>query len=535
MKRGNSTGLLLLLPLCAAVCLSVCRREDAETPPVPMEQPPAADADMSPDAALIHHAAHGNAGGVLQALRNGADIETRDESGLTPLMWAAQQKVSAVVSLLLEQGANPFVRDNGGWTPLHCAASGGSPEGMACLLAVCKDEINAIDNKAEPPLLVALRMHREDIARMLVDAGADINVWNKDRRNAVDVARAEGMHDLGRELMRRGGMPHLYHAIMDMSRDGRTESLRDILLSVPDVDLEMRDAMGKTALIHAAESGQLETMQLLLDAGARVDAGDSVNMTPLLYAALEGHVEAVKLLQKHGASIKERSANGWTPLLVAAGRRQVEMEMYLLEQGVDVNLCNNAGETPMIIGAANEQTALVSALIECGADMEAVDGYGWTALMVAAAYGQVGVLGILVDAGADLERQDANGWTAALCAASADSVEGMHLLVQHGANLNHTDVEKRSALVIAAGLGHEKMVRYLVEGCKMPLDAADDYGWTPLMHAAALGREEVVEFLLRRGADASLKSKQEETAYCLARLRGEQGVLRVLEEAGITE
>ncbi|MDO4220586.1 MAG: ankyrin repeat domain-containing protein [Akkermansia sp.] len=533
MKLGYSAG-LVLLPLGAAVCLSVCRREDA-----PHEQPPAAEtaaeAAMAPDAALIHHAAHGNAGGVLQALRNGADIETRDESGLTPLMWAAQQEVSAVVSLLLEQGANPLVRDNEGWSPLHCAASGGSKDGMACLLAVCKEGINTFNSKGETPLLVALRMHREDIARMLVEAGADVNAKNNDNRNAVDVARAEGMHDLGRELVKRGGMPHLYHTLMDMSRDGRAESLKKILDETPDVDLEMHDAKGKTALIHAAESGQLATMQVLLDAGARVDACDRVKMTPLLYAALEGHVEAVKLLQKHGASIKERSSNGWTPLLVAAGRRQVEMELYLLEQGVDVNLFNNDGETAMIIGAANDQTALVSALIERGADMEAVDNYGWTALMVAAAYGQVGVLGILANAGADLERQDANGWTAALCAASADSVEGMHLLVQHGANLNHTDAEKRSALVIAAELGHEKMVRYLVEGCRMPLDAADDHGWTPLMHAAALGRERVVEFLLRSGADATLKSNQGETAYCLARLRGEQGVLRVFEEAGITE
>lgn len=95
-----------------------------------------------------------------------------------------------------------------------------------------------------------------------------------------------------------------------------------------------------------------------------------------------------------------------------------------------------------------------------------------------------------------------------LCAASAGSVASLDMLVKKGGNLFHTDKEKRSALVIASGLGHSRVVEYLVEVCKVPVNELDNQGWTPLMHAAALGRDQVVEFLLRNGAEATVKSQQ---------------------------
>ena len=531
----------MMLLACSAVCLVACSPDEEKAgkpacpPRVEVHEQPAAAKGDKPNAALISCAAHGNAAGAAQALQDGADMEARDENGLTPLMWAAQQMNSAVVALLLERGANPRVRDNSGWTALHCAASTGSVEGLEKLLNVCGDDVNAVNNDGETPLLVAIRMHREDVARVLVSARADINIRGTDGRNAVDLASAEKLHDLGLELKKLGGVAHLYHTLMDLARDGRADSLKELLAKTPDVDLEMQDNNGWTALTFAAASGQVSTIGILLDAGAKVDVRDNEEATPLVYAALEGHVDAVKLLLKHGASLDVCTSRGWTPLLAAIGRCKIPMVQYLLEQGVDENQANDDGETALILAAANGQDAIVSLLLSHGAKVDAVDNYGWTALMVAAAYGRSTVLELLLKGGADLERQDANGWTPVLCAASAGSVASLDMLVKKGAKLSHFDKDKRSALVIASGLGHMRVVRFLVEVCKVPVNELDNQGWTPLMHAAALGRDQVVEFLLRNGADATVKSQQGETAYRLAQLRGEKAVLHILEHAGITE
>lgn len=539
MRQGYSARMMLLA--CTAACLVACSpdEEKAGKPACPPrvevhEQPAAAKGDKL-NAALISCAAHGNAAGAAQALQDGADMEVRDENGLTPLMWAAQQMNSAVVALLLERGANPRVRDNSGWTALHCAASTGSVEGLEKLLNVCGDDVNAVNNDGETPLLVAIRMHREDVARVLVSARADINIRGTDGRNAVDLASAEKLHDLGLELKKLGGVAHLYHTLMDLARDGRDDSLKELLRKTPDIDLGLQDNNGWTALTFAAVSGHTSTIGILLEAGAMVDMPDHEGATPLLYAALEGHVDAVKLLMKHGASLNVCTSRGWTPLLAAIGHCKIPMVQYLLEQGVDENQANDDGETALILAAANGQDAIVSLLLSHGAKVDAVDNYGWTALMVAAAYGRSTVLELLLKGGADLERQDANGWTPVLCAASAGSVASLDMLVKKGAKLSHFDKDKRSALVIASGLGHSRVVRFLVEVCKVPVNELDNQGWTPLMHAAALGRDQVVEFLLRNGADATVKSQQGETAYRLAQLRGEKAVLHILEQAGITE
>lgn len=533
MKGWYSAGLLLLLA-CAAAWGPACSRERREQPAPPQTpETQAAPAAMAPDEALIYYAAHGNAGGVAQALHDGADIEVRDANGLTPLMWAAQQKVASVVSLLLERGANPYVRDNAGWTPLHCAASGGSAESLENLLASCGDSLEALNNEAETPLLVAVRMHREDIARMLVDAGADINASNRDGLNAMDVARAEKMHSLVQELRRLGALPQVNVLLLDMARDGRTGSMATLLAEHPDLDLEVHNESGWTPLMFAAASGHTDSMRLLLDAGAKVSARDRVGMTPLLYAALEGHQPAVQQLLERGASLQEHSVHGWNTLLLAASHRHTRLVQYLLQLGVDVNGANADGETPLIVAAANGHSVLAVLLLNHGATVDATDAYGWSALMVAAAYGQKGVADILLDSGADLERQDANGWSPALCAASAGSVETLRHLVAHGANLAHRDAENRSALAIASGMGHLDTVRYLVEECGMQLNEVDSHGWTPLMHAAALGRDQVVEFLLRHGADASVENKQGETAYHLATMRGEKVVLKIMEDCGV--
>lgn len=536
----------IVLPVCTAAWFAACSPdEDSGSKAAPAKfhvtvqansasaSPAVSAAD--PNAALISCAAHGDVEGIVYALQEGADLETLDENGLTPLMWAAQQRDAAVVALLLERGANPQVTDNTGWTPLHCAASAGSVEGLQRLLNVCGNAVNAVNNDGDTPLLVALRMHREDIARVLVSARADINIRGKDGRNAVDLARAEKLHDLARELQNLGGVAHLYHTLMDLARDGRDDSLKELLGKTPDIDLGMQDNNGWTALTFAAVSGHTSTIALLLEAGAKVDMPDHEGATPLLYAALEGHVDAVKLLMKHGASLNVCTSRGWTPLLASIGHCKIPMVQYLLEQGVDVNQANDDGETALILAAANGQDTIVSLLLAHGARVDDVDRYGWTALMVAAAYGRYMVLELLLNGGADLERQDDKGWTPLLCAASAGSVSSLDLLVQKGANLSHTDKEKRSALVIACGLGHSRVVRYLVENCKVPVNELDNQGWTPLMHAAALGRDQVVDFLLRNGADATVKNQLGESAYRLAGLRGEKAVLHILEQAGITE
>ena len=533
MKGWYSAGLLPLLAAGAVWLPPACEKR-ADDPQQPAGQAPPV-ASLTPDQALIYHAAHGNAGGVAQALDNGADIEARDENGLTPLMWASQQEVAAVVSLLLQRGANPYLADRSGWTALHCAASNGSVDGMQELLKACRDGMDTVNKDGETPLLLAIRMHREEIARALMAAGADVRASNNEGQNSLDVARSEKLHDLVVELHNMGAYPHKDRALLDMARDGRMDRMKVFFENNPDAVADVRDENGMTPLMFAAATGHTECAEMLLDAGADVNARDNVGMTPLLFAALEGRMDALKLLLAKGADMQASTKGGWTPLLLAVGHRHTGMAQFLLHSGANVNAANIEGATPLHVAATNNHCEMVELLIVHGASLETEDSYGWTPLMVAAAYGHASVVKLLLQAGASVDHRDENEWSAVHCAASAGSVGALRLLAERGADIAAMNQNRRTALSIASGLGYLDMVRYLVEERRLPLNEGDYQGWTPLMHAAALGQESVVDYLLDKGADATLKNMSGETARKLAEQRGQHTVLNVFDGVGISE
>lgn len=116
--------------------------------------------------------------------------------------------------------------------------------------------------------------------------------------------------------------------------------------------VDARDNKGRTALSHAAEKGQLESVKILLKHGASVSArqwsvtgwagGKSPyrhsGATALWQATEYGHLEIVKLLLEHGANPQVRTTAGGTPLSVACKNGNAEIVKLLLSKGVDVNV-----------------------------------------------------------------------------------------------------------------------------------------------------------------------------------------------------
>lgn len=90
------------------------------------------------------------------------------------------------------------------------------------------------------------------------------------------------------DLRRLGAYPHETILLLDIARDGRTDSLKRYLQNHPEAELDVHNDNGMTPLLIASAAGHIGTMKVLLDAGANVAVHDNVGMTPLLFAALEG-------------------------------------------------------------------------------------------------------------------------------------------------------------------------------------------------------------------------------------------------------
>lgn len=111
------------------------------------------------------------------------------------------------------------------------------------------------------------------------------------------------------------------------------------------------DGYGRAALHYAAER-DVDCVEVLLEHGANVNAGDGNRDTALHWAAYKSQVECVKLLLRHGAHVDPLDYNNDTPLSWAARRGNLDVIRLLLMHNADASKRNAKGHTPLMRAAA---------------------------------------------------------------------------------------------------------------------------------------------------------------------------------------
>jgi ankyrin repeat protein len=222
--------------------------------------------------------------------------------------------------------------------------------------------------------------------------------------------------------------------------------------------------------------------------------GTSKNFPRLCAAACFGLIETVKLLLEKGADIEAKTSNGRTTLYVAASNGHEAVVRLLLEKGANTEAVNKNKWTALHAAASNGHEAVVRLLLEKGANTEAEHENGWTALHVAASNGHEAVVRLLLEKGANTEAKHEYGRTALQVAAQDGHEAVVRLLLEKGADIEAVDQDGWTALQVAAWDGHEAVVRLLLEK-GADTEAEDKYGWTALYTAASSGYEAVVKLL----------------------------------------
>jgi ankyrin repeat protein len=271
-------------------------------------------------------------------------------------------------------------------------------------------------------------------------------------------------------------------------------AVEEIISGTPDF-ITATDAAGSTLLHHAAGFGGLETMTLLIDLGAAVNAKNSRGSMPLHWAI---HDEVkVRLLLARGALVNAKQVEGRTPVYLAAalgnGNRILQL---VLEHGGDPTIATANGQTPLMAAAARGDLAAMGQLVAKKIDINAKNGAGETALMFAATNGSPDGVRFLLERGADVRVRSKRNETALGNAATAGVEETVRLLLDHGAEVEVRNIRGFSPLMLAAS-----------------------------SDAIPVG---VVKLLLARGADTSFTGDYDETARDLAAKRGDTEVTRLL-------
>jgi ankyrin repeat protein len=322
--------------------------------------------------------------------------------------------------------------------------------------------------------------------------------------------------------------------------------------------------------VDAARTGDLDALRTLLQKGASVTAAEADGTTALHWASYRDDAEAAELLLHAGAKANAANDLGVTPLWTASLNGSDAMVRRLLDAGANPNAALIAGETPLMAAARTGAPAIVERLIAKGADVNARGARQQTALMWAVAQKHSDVVDVLVRHHADLHARSlvwsqvmavpphgylpynkeipAGGETALLFAARVGDLESAKLLVGAGANVNDADAWGVSATTLAAHSGFDEIVEFLLEKGADPNTAPA--GFTALHEAIMRRDERMVRALLDHGADANAplrtwtptrRSSEDfnfapelvgATPFWLAARWAETGIMRLLAQHG---
>jgi ankyrin repeat protein len=240
-------------------------------------------------------------------------------------------------------------------------------------------------------------------------------------------------------------------------------------------------------LVDAVKNGDKAAIRALLSQRVDVNAAETDGTTALHWAARADDVETLYMLIRAGANVKARNRYGMTPLHLACTNGNGAMVEMLLKAGADANTALPEGDTVLMTAARTGSAGAVKALLDHGANVNTKESWrGQTALMWAAAEGNAEVIRLLVQRGADMRMRSNGGFTAFLFAAREGKITSAKTLLELGAELNDSLPGRRRG---GGGAGNT------------PNPPENEPGLNAFLLAAANAHYELAAFLLDAGAD----------------------------------
>ncbi|XP_065835433.1 uncharacterized protein [Oscarella lobularis] len=464
---------------------------------------------------------------ALFLVENGAPISTE------AFYWAYENRLSIVVVEMMTRSPQ-----TGLLALLHACES--KQVELAKVLIGAGASVNIADKRGRLPLLAACENGNPEIVKLLMNAEADVKRTGEFGRSPL-LAACENDVEIVKLLIDAGA------DVNEADEFGRFPLLAaceksDIeivkLLILAGAEVQKTDENGRFSLLAACEceKSDVEIVDLLIDAGAEVNRADKYERFSLLAACRKNDVETAKLLINAGADVRRTDKFGTFPLLAACENSAIECVKLLIGAGVDINKADQKllWRFPLLLAACQKSDVhFVKTLIEAGVDVNKVanDLFKKVPLLAACEKGEVGIVQILIDAGADLNKTDVYGMFPLLAACEKGDVKIVKILINAGGNCNEADVYGIFPLLTACEKGNEEIAQRLINA-GADVNKQVVYGILPWLVENEFGDVKNTKRLIDAGADANKADKIGKSPLLAACEIGDVKIAKSLIEAG---
>ncbi|WP_341811169.1 ankyrin repeat domain-containing protein [Wolbachia endosymbiont (group A) of Oxytorus armatus] len=484
------------------------------------------------DEGLLTAVQDGNLNEAEGLVSRNANVNTRDKYSWTPLHWAAYKGHLEVAEFLVKKGAdvNAASENLYGSRPIHIAIENNNKNIIEFLLSK-EVGVNDTDKQGYTPLHYAAWRGRLEVARFLIEKGADINAADTSTagKKPIHVAAENNSESVIEFLLEKGvsvdeadknGWTPLHYA----ARFGQPEVAKFLIEKGADINVADASIAGKRPIHVATEENNKDIIEFFLSKGVSVNDTDKDSRTPLHWASWSGHLDLVKYFIDKGANINAECNDSKTPLDVAIDLKYNNVVEYLQRTQLDLN-------EQLLAAVQGGDFKKVKDLVSRGASLDAKDKEGKIPLHFAAQEGNLDMVQFFLNRGANTKAEDMYGWTPLHFASAYGKFDVVKFFLDSNINIRAKDRYGDTPLHLAAQNNDKsEIVESFLDSDANNINDRTNNGWTPLHVALQGNKPSTVKLLLGVGADIEVQDIFGETPLVIATRAGYTDIVKILEQ-----
>ncbi len=348
---------------------------------------------------------------------NGADIDTKTNEGNTPLISACYFGNNDVVDCLVSNGANIYIENDGGHNAKKTAE-----------IILNNEAIEIIENRKEKitkKLIKAVKAGNVDKVKKLISAGGDVNAKDADGNSILMIAAI----------------------------DKNKCDILEILLD-NDADTELRNEKGVTPLMTAAHFGNSEGVMILMNYGADIFAQKDGNYATW-YGEIEGYFDIRDMLNRAMTNARNEAT---ADLIKHVRNNDYDKVEQAIKNKANINIKDKYGRTALM---QNRSIEIMELLLKNKPDVDMQDDIGNTALIYNCLLGNYEKADLLLTYGANPDIKNENGFTALMRAAENGNAKIVERLIYFGANVSIKNNDGQTALDLAKLSKNKEVIKIL--------------------------------------------------------------------------